>query len=204
MGGDLSVERMLLAYQFGIFPWNGENEPIQWWHLSPRMVLYPQNLKISKSMRSYFNQDKYQVTFDTAFEDVLLNCGQIKRKGSQGTWLTKDLMKSLSKLHDLGYAHSVEVWEGERLVGGLYGIALGTCFIGESMFAHRTNASKFGFITLVRYLESMGYEVIDCQQETGHLASLGATTITHNDFMTYLRQNTFNVNRIGKWTSYRI
>ena len=167
VGGDLSVERLILAYSKGIFPWySSDKSPILWWSPDPRFVLFPENLIVSKSMRPYFNQNKFQVTWDQNFEDVIINCQKIDREDQPGTWITSKMLASYIQLHKKGYAHSVEVWLGNELVGGLYGISLGKVFFGESMFAKVSNASKFGFISLVKQLKQKGFLLIDCQQET--------------------------------------
>jgi leucyl/phenylalanyl-tRNA---protein transferase len=178
IGGDLSPERLIFAYENGIFPWYSEDEPITWFCPDPRFVLFPEEIKIAKSMSSLFNSRRFRVTYDTCFEEVMRSCGAISRKGQAGTWIIEDMISAYSNLHELGFAHSVEVWEGDDLVGGLYGVALGKVFFGESMFAKVSNASKFGFITLVKKLIADGFQLIDCQQETPHLASLGARAIT--------------------------
>ncbi len=188
VGGDLSPDRLLLAYRSGIFPWYNEHDPIIWWSLNPRMVLYPKNLKVSKSMRPYFNQQKYHVTFNQAFGTVIRNCKSSQRSGQEGTWITGDIVEAYEKLHELGYAKSVEVWEGHDLVGGLYGVDLGRVFCGESMFSYKSNASKFGFISLVKKLEELDYRFIDCQQDTQHLRSLGASPIPRKRFLKELHE----------------
>ena len=184
VGGDLEPERLLLAYSLGIFPWyNEEEEPILWWSPDPRMVLFPDELKISKSMRPYFNQNKFRVTYNQDFKGVMQNCRVNKREGqSGGTWITESLIKSYSALFEMGYAQSVEVWAGDEMVGGLYGVRLGEIFFGESMFAKVPNASKFGFISFVNQLITEGVKLIDCQQETPHLTSLGGRVISREDF----------------------
>lgn len=190
VGGDLSPQRLLLAYQLGIFPWYNPGDPIMWWSPDPRFVLFPDELKVSRSMRPYFNQHKFTVTFDLQFQKVMKGCQRQTRKGqSGGTWISSDLIKAYTELYQLGYAHSVEVWQGTELVGGLYGLALGKCFFGESMFAQVTNASKFGFITLVQLLKQKKFWLIDCQQQTSHLASLGARAIPRTDFLHILKKN---------------
>ena len=201
VGGDLSAERLLTAYNRGIFPWYSAGDPILWWSPDPRFVLYPAELRVSKSMRPYFNQRKYRVTYDTAFAEVIAACGAIPRHGRIATWITPEMKAAYIRLHRLGYAHSVEVWADDELVGGLYGIALGRVFFGESMFARATNASKFGFITLVRDLERRGYELIDCQQQTAHLARLGARAITRDRFLEILTENRERRDEVGAWTA---
>jgi leucyl/phenylalanyl-tRNA--protein transferase len=190
IGGDLSPERLLLAYRIGLFPWFNEDEPIMWWSLDPRLVLFPKDLYIAKSMRPYFNQQKFKVTFDRHFEQVVRACQQNNRKNQQnGTWISEDIVRAYTRMHELGYAHSVEVWQGEDLVGGLYGMAIGKVFFGESMFTEVSNASKVGFITLVQKLTALGYWMIDCQQQTQHLTSMGATPIKRTLFMKILKKN---------------
>ncbi len=201
IGGDLSPERLLEAYSQGIFPWFNDDDPILWWTPDPRFVLFPENLKISKSMRPLFNQKKMQVTFDQEFRTVITNCQEMYRPGQGGTWITEDMLEAYCSLHELGFAHSVEVWQKEELVGGLYGIALGKIFFGESMFAKVSNASKFGFITLVRKLQEWDFNLIDCQQETAHLASLGAEAIPRADFMRLLDANPLGETLRGSWGS---
>lgn len=187
--GDLSPERLELAYLYGIFPWFNPGDPIYWWSPDPRMVLYPQDLKVHKSMRPYFNQNKFQVSFDKKFSSVIKGCKETGKRSERGTWITDEMEEAYAALHEKGLAHSVEVWEGGTLVGGLYGLALGKVFFGESMFAKKSNASKFGFISLVRKLEQMGFWLIDCQQETPHLKSLGAKPILRSEFLNILQKN---------------
>lgn len=200
IGGDLSAERLLLAYRMGIFPWFNPDDPIVWWSPDPRFVLFPDELKVAKSMRPYFNNQKFQLSFDTQFEEVMRHCQQSKRKGQDGdTWITEDMIGGYCSLHDLGYAHSVEVWQEGILVGGLYGIAMGKCFFGESMFTKVANASKFGFISLVHRLQAQGYELIDCQQHTKHLESLGARALKRPHFLDLLQQYVNAPMPIEKW-----
>jgi leucyl/phenylalanyl-tRNA--protein transferase len=188
VGGDLSPERLLLAYRHGIFPWYNPGEPILWWSPDPRFVLYPSELRISKSMRPYFNQQKFTVSYDQAFPEVMKACQvraaeKERRRRAIGSWITRDMLQGYIQLHEMGYAHSVEVWEQDQLVGGLYGLAIGKIFFGESMFTKVSNASKFGFIHLVQKLEADGFALIDCQQKTRHLASLGARSIPRKTFL---------------------
>ena len=201
IGGDLSPERLLLAYRMGIFPWYNPDDHILWWSPDPRFVLFPGELIVSRSMRPYFNQNKFRLSFDQDFEQVMRLCGKTQRNGQQfGTWISEEMIEGYTALHKQGYAHSVEVWQGEELVGGLYGIALGKCFFGESMFATVNNASKFGFITLTRRLEELGYQLVDCQQETGHLASLGGRSISREQFLAFLEENQGNPTHKGSWS----
>ncbi|MEY3320954.1 MAG: hypothetical protein RLZZ417_537 [Bacteroidota bacterium] len=202
VGGDLSVERLILAYSKGIFPWYSDDSPILWWSPDPRFVLFPSQLKVAKSMRPLFNKNRFRVTFDQNFEEVIKNCQKIDREDQPGTWITPDMLAAYIKLHERGYAHSVEVWLEKDLVGGLYGISLGKVFYGESMFAKVSNASKFGFITLVNKLKKKGFLIIDCQQETKHLESLGATSIPRKDFIDILNNNEIEETYIGSWENY--
>lgn len=194
IGGDLSPERLLLAYQFGIFPWYNEGEPLLWWTPYPRMVLKPSDLKVSKSMKSIIRKGQFRVSFNQEFDYVISQCQTIKRHGQGGTWITKAMREAYNELHKLGYAHSVEVWENDVIVGGLYGISLGKIFYGESMFYHVPNASKMGFIKLSQVLLEKEFALIDCQQETAYMASFGAAVIPKEDFMDALRQNALLLN----------
>ena len=201
VGGDLSPARLLEAYGGGIFPWFNEGDPILWWSPDPRFVLFPDELVVSKSMRPYFNQKKFQVSFDQDFEGVMRGCQQSNRNGQSGdTWITEDMIQAYVQVHQLGYAHSVEVWQEGDLVGGLYGISLGKIFFGESMFARVSNASKFGFITLVQKLREKGFTLIDCQQQTQHLGSLGAKPISRKSFLKNLQENKKLKTLTGSWT----
>ena len=184
IGGDLSVERLVLAYKSGIFPWFELNQPILWWSPDPRFVLFPEKLKITKSMNQFLKKNTYKVTYNKAFRDVIQHCSKIFRADQGGTWITKDMISSYCKLHELGYAKSVEVWDKEVLVGGLYGIDLGNnVFCGESMFSKVSNASKLALISLIN---NNGYKLIDCQVYTNHLESLGAEDISRDAFMDLL------------------
>ena len=186
-GGDLSQERLLLAYESGIFPWFEEDQPILWWSPDPRMVLFLDELVVSSSMRSVLNGGRLNVTFNQNFREVILNCQQVKRGGQQGTWITDQMVEAYCKLHESGIAISVEVWEMEQLVGGLYGIDLGHVFCGESMFSKVSNASKVAFIALVDFLKKSNYKLLDCQVYNEHLASLGAREISREHFMSMLK-----------------
>lgn len=188
IGGDLNPERLLLAYRFGIFPWYND-PPILWWHTHPRCVLFPDEIKIAKSMRSYLNQEKFKVTYNQHFDKIINSCRKTKRKGQLDTWISSEVVASYTELHHRGYAHSVEVWQDDEIVGGLYGIAIGHIFFGESMYSEVSNASKYGFIKWVELLRSKGIWLIDCQQETRHLVSLGARMISRELFWDYLKKN---------------
>ncbi|ALM49561.1 leucyl/phenylalanyl-tRNA--protein transferase [Flavobacterium psychrophilum] len=187
IGGDLSAERLMLAYRNGIFPWFEDDEPILWWSPPERMVLFLDELKVSKSMRNIINRKQFSITFNTAFRDVIINCRDIKRDGQPGTWITDDMTEAYCRLHELGFAKSVEVWQDDELVGGLYGIDLGHIFCGESMFSKVSNASKIGFIALVQQLKLANYRLLDCQVHNNHLESLGAREIDRDDFLAILR-----------------
>ena len=185
VGGDLSIERLTLAYRNGIFPWYAEGEPIVWYSPDPRMVLYPDDLRVSKSMRQLINSKKFRVTFNTAFASVISNCKSIDRtkQGQSGTWITTEMQDAYIDLHKCGLAKSVEVWKDNELVGGLYGVEVGNIFCGESMFSKISNASKLAFIAVVRQNK---YALIDCQVYNPHLASLGAKEIERKVFVDYL------------------
>ena len=187
IGGDLSIERLLLAYQNGIFPWFNDDEPILWWSPSERMVVVPKLYKVSKSIRNLINQNKFKVTFNQNFSEVIRNCQQIERTGQEGTWITEDIIASYTKLHEMGIAKSVEVWQNDELVGGLYGVDLGHVFCGESMFSKVSNSSKIAFVWLVNYLKENNYLLLDCQVHNDHLEKLGAFEISRDTFMRVLK-----------------
>ena len=184
VGGDLSSERLIYAYQNGIFPWYDDNQPILWWSPNPRFVLFPEDLKISKSMRQVLRSNKFKVTINKDFEAVIEACAKTNRKGQFGTWITDEMKLAYTRLHLLGYAKSVEVWQDSLLVGGLYGVDLGNkLFCGESMFTKVSNASKVGLISLIK---NNDYRLIDCQVHTSHLERLGAKFIERSDYLSYL------------------
>lgn len=200
IGGELNTEWILKAYRKGIFPWFSEGEPIMWWSPNPRMVLFPENLKVRRSMRNVLNQEKFTVRFDTNFKQVIEACAAIPRQGEYGTWITADMIEAYTSLHEMGVAHSVEVYNRQNeLVGGLYGLAIGTCFFGESMFSRESNASKVGFIKLVKWLEEHNYSLIDCQVSSGHLQSLGAEEIERALFIQLVSENIDENGVAGKW-----
>jgi leucyl/phenylalanyl-tRNA--protein transferase len=188
VGGDLSADRLLLAYRSGIFPWYDE-APILWWSPDPRFVLFPECLKISKSMRPVINQQKFRFTINTAFREVMEACGKVKRANQNGTWINADMIAGYTQLHHAGFAISAEAWEQDKLVGGLYGVLIGQVFFGESMFSISPNASKFAFVQLVQYLKQKGIMLIDCQVYTEHLESLGAQMINREKFLEILENN---------------
>ena len=187
LGGNLSSERIIAAYRQGIFPWYSRGEPILWWSPDPRFVLFPEELKVSDSMRRLLKQGAFEITFDKAFRDVIHECRIRKRPGQKGTWITLEMQAAYCRLHEEGVAHSVEAWNGNRLAGGLYGLKMGKMFFGESMFYRESNASKACFMTLVEKLKQEGCRLIDCQVETKHLASLGARAIPRREYLKLLR-----------------
>lgn len=182
IGGDLSPERLLDAYRMGVFPWFSAGEPIMWWSPDPRMVLFPGELKISRSLSSRLRKPGYEVRFDTAFREVMQACAAIRRDGQDGTWITADIIEGYCELHALGHAHSAETWIDGQLAGGLYGVSIGKMFYGESMFHHVVDASKIAFVHWVRRLQEQGFGLIDCQMKTAHLASFGAREIPRAEF----------------------
>jgi len=186
IGGDLDPERLKLAYKSGIFPWFNEGDPILWWSPDPRMVLFLDELIVSKSMRNILNRNQFKVTLNKNFKDFISNCQNIKRDGQNGTWISNEMIDAYCKLNEQGIAKSVEVWQDEVLVGGLYGIDLGHVFCGESMFSKVSNASKVAFITLVNYLQKENYKLLDCQVYNPHLESLGCREIDREEFMSII------------------
>ena len=186
IGGDLSVDRLLLAYKSGIFPWYNPGEPIIWYSPDPRMVLFPKDLKISKSMRQVIKKGEFKITYNKNFKEVISNCKTIERNDQGGTWITDEMQQAYIELHKKGIAKSVEVWRENELVGGLYGVDLGTIFCGESMFSKVSNTSKLAFIYLVQKLQKENYKLIDCQVYNNHLASVGAEEISREAFLKYL------------------
>lgn len=186
IGGDLSPERLLLAYRNGIFPWY-EGEHILWWCPDPRFVLFPDELKVNKSMEKLLNKNEFEFTINKAFKEVIYLCKEIKRPGQNGTWITDEVEKAYYKMHELGHAHSAEVWKEGKLVGGLYGIKLGKVFFGESMFSKMSNASRFAFIKYVKQLKQEGIQLIDCQVYTKYLESFGARMIERKEFIKLIK-----------------
>jgi leucyl/phenylalanyl-tRNA--protein transferase len=199
IGGDLSVERLLLAYRTGLFPWYDEESPILWWSPDPRMVLLPKDFKISKSFRQVINSSSFETKFDTSFEEVINKCAAVSRPSQLGTWITEDMIQAYIDLHNAGYAHSVETYRDGKLVGGLYGVSLGKAFFGESMFFLERDASKVALHALVQRLTSWGFHFIDAQQKTEHLQSLGAMPVRRNEFLIMLDKAIQHKTRTGNW-----
>ncbi|MEE8254635.1 MAG: leucyl/phenylalanyl-tRNA--protein transferase [Nitrosomonadaceae bacterium] len=197
-GGDLSPGRLIEAYRSGIFPWFNENEPILWWSPDPRMVLFPSELRISRSLNKILRNSNYEVRVDSAFSQVI-QAYTTPRKGQSGTWIHSDMVSAYTELHEMGLAHSVETWVGGELIGGLYGIAQGKMFFGESMFSRIHDASKIAFVHLVKQLEQWNFNMIDCQMRTAHLASFGAREIPRKEFSQRLKELVNYPNQIEKW-----
>jgi leucyl/phenylalanyl-tRNA--protein transferase len=200
IGGDLSTERVLLAYSSGIFPWYSEGEPILWHSPDPRMVLLPGRMHVGRSLRKVMARKPYLLTLDVAFDEVMRGCSSAPRAGQDGTWITKEMVEAYVSLHRLGYAHSVEAWEGRTLVGGLYGVCLGGIFFGESMFARAPDASKIAFVSLVRQLISWDIGLVDCQVYTEHLERFGAFEIPRSTYLRMVRAGLRKPTQRGSWT----
>lgn len=200
IGGDLAAARLLEAYRHGIFPWYSEGQPIMWWSPDPRALLFPGKMKISRSLLKIIRQRKFNVSFDQAFLKVVQACSEPRKKQSEkGTWITPEMMNAYCKLHELGFAHSVEVWFEKKLVGGLYGISLGRAFFGESMFSGTSNASKIALVTLAKQLEKWEFHFIDCQLPSDHLSSLGIETIRRDQFLQQLNESLKFADKKGPW-----
>lgn len=200
VGGDLSLERLLLAYQLGIFPWYSENSPILWWSPDPRLILEPRNLQVSERLKRILKKGTFTITLDRAFDAVVRGCAQAKRSTGRGTWIVDDMIIAYCRLHEAGFAHSVESWLEGELAGGLYGVALGRAFFGESMFTKETNASKVAFVHLVKLLLFWQFDFIDCQVTTGHLMRFGAHEIPRAEFLQRLKQALQFSTRRGQWS----
>lgn len=200
-GGELSVARLLEAYRNGIFPWYGEGQPVLWWSPDPRMVLFTEEFRVSRSLAKTVRRGRFEVRFDTAFQRVIRACAAPRASGD-GTWITPEIITAYCALHESGYAHSVESWLQGELVGGLYGVAVGRMFFGESMFARVTDASKTALVHLVRFLREQGFPLIDCQQETSHLASFGARPISRETFAARLTSLVNSKGEPGPWTGF--
>ncbi|MGQ9744625.1 MAG: leucyl/phenylalanyl-tRNA--protein transferase [Dissulfurimicrobium sp.] len=201
IGGDLSPERLIAAYRLGIFPWYGPGEPILWWSPDPRLILYPGKLHVSRRLQRTMRLGRFEITFDHAFDEVIRACRETRIKAGEGTWICEEMIEAYSRLYEMGIAHSSEAWLEGRLVGGLYGVAIGRVFFGESMFSMVKDASKVAFVTLVRQLEVWGFELIDCQVTTRHLISLGAQEIPRKDFLTSLAKLVDAPAKAQSWAS---
>lgn len=200
IGGDLAPMRLLTAYANGIFPWFNPGEPILWWSLDPRLVIRPGEMRVSHSLRQTLRSGRFEVRIDTDFRSVMLHCAATPRLGQDGTWITDEMVEAYCKLHELGFAHSFETYQGGCLVGGLYGIAIGQAFFGESMFHTVSDASKVAFFHLHQFLQHNGFRLIDCQQETPHLVSLGAYPIPRHDFLVELETLVLEPSLVGQWS----
>jgi leucyl/phenylalanyl-tRNA---protein transferase len=198
-GGDLSEERLLLAYRMGIFPWYSDGEPILWWSPDPRLVLYPREFHLSRSTLKVVKRGDFTITLDTAFDRVIAECGRVRRETGEGTWLVAEMIDAYRALHRSGFAHSVEAWQDGKLAGGLYGVSLGLAFFGESMFARVSNASKVALAGLVAFLVKAGFELIDCQVTTGHLQRMGACEISRKRYLLALEHALEGPTCAGKW-----
>jgi leucyl/phenylalanyl-tRNA--protein transferase len=199
IGGDLSRERLLLAYRMGIFPWYAEGEPILWWSPDPRLILYPDDLHISRTLTKVLKKNIFQITMDQAFEQVIGACAEIRLRKKEGTWIVDEMVDAYCDLHRAGFAHSVEVWQEGQLAGGLYGVSLGRSFFGESMFTRASNASNVALVTLVRHLKALSFELIDCQVTTTHLMRMGAREIPRSQFLKQLRKSMTAPTVKGRW-----
>ncbi|MCP4345988.1 MAG: leucyl/phenylalanyl-tRNA--protein transferase [Desulfobacterales bacterium] len=199
VGGDLSPKRLLHAYSMGIFPWYSDDDPIIWWSPDPRLVLYPDELRVSKSLKKVIKKGIFHVTVDTAFAEVIHSCAHVRLKNNEGTWIVDDMIEAYCNLHKAGFAHSVEAWYGGELAGGLYGVSLGRCFFGESMFTRVSNASKVAFVRFVEYLKEQSFDMIDCQMTTAHLTRFGAREIPRDDFLAQLEESLEVSTQRGKW-----
>jgi leucyl/phenylalanyl-tRNA--protein transferase len=200
VGGDLTRRRLLLAYSLGIFPWYSAGEPILWWSPDPRLVLYPDELKVSRSLNKVINKGTFKVTVDCAFESVINDCARVRLENNEGTWIVDEMAKAYCSLHESGFAHSVEAWSNDRLAGGLYGVSLGNCFFGESMFTRVSNASKVAFVALVKHLRTLNFALIDCQITTGHLTRFGARQISRARYLDELGRTLKAPTLKGKWS----
>ena len=200
VGGDLTRRRLLLAYSLGIFPWYSEGEPILWWSPDPRLVLYPDELKVSRSLNRVISKGTFKVTADCAFESVINDCARVRLENSERTWIVDEMVKAYCGLHESGFAHSVEAWSNDRLAGGLYGVSLGNCFFGESMFTRVSNASKVAFVALVKHLRTLNFALIDCQITTGHLTRFGARQISRARYLDELDRALEAPTLKGKWS----
>lgn len=200
VGGDLSPTRLLNAYRHGIFPWYGEDQPILWWSPDPRLVMYPGELRVSKSLQKTIRKGLFKITMDQAFEVVINACAHSRTSADEGTWIVEEMVDAYCDLHESGFAHSVEAWQEDRLAGGLYGVSLGRCFFGESMFTHISNASKVAFVALVKHLQALNFDLIDCQVSTPHLLRFGAREIPRARYLNELKKSLKPATLKGRWS----
>ena len=199
IGGDLSIDRILLAYSHGIFPWYSNDEPIMWWSPDPRLVLFPKKLKVSKSLKQKIKKGIFEIKFDNCFEEVIEHCSKVQRGEQGGTWITQEMKQAYIKLYNHGFAHSVETYFEGKLVGGLYGLSLGKCFFGESMFHLMPDASKVAFYFLIEKINEWNFDLVDCQVKTEHLISLGAEEISREIYLKHLYESLKNKSKTGSW-----
>ena len=200
VGGDLTQKRLLMAYRMGIFPWFSNNQPIMWWSPDPRLVLFPDEIRISRTLKKIIKKKVFHVTMDSAFDQVINQCAQVRLQNNQATWIVEEMIDAYCKLHEFGYAHSVEAWHQGELAGGIYGISLGRCFFGESMFTQVSNASNVALVKLVEYLLSLSFDMIDCQIVTEHLIRFGAKEIPRARFLEKLNASLEKPTLRGRWT----
>jgi leucyl/phenylalanyl-tRNA--protein transferase len=200
IGGNLSPGMLLSAYRQGIFPWFSEGDPILWWSPDPRCVLFPEEVHVSRSMAKLLRKQRFSISLDTRFREVITACSRVPRRDLAGTWITEDMRKAYIKLHELGFAHSIEVWEDKNLAGGLYGVALGSCFFGESMFSSVSNASKAALILLSSFLKARNFDLFDCQVYSPHLARMGAQQIPREEFLLRLKKSLTRDTLRGSWS----
>ena len=199
IGGDLSVHRLVLAYRMGIFPWYSDGDPLLWWSPDPRLLLLPEEFHVSRSLKRLIQKGRFKITFDTAFEQVISGCAA-RRPKSEGTWIVPEIARAYRQLHQSGFAHSVEAWVDEKLAGGLYGVSLGGCFFGESMFSHVPNASKVALEALIRFVSERDFDLVDCQVTSGHLLRLGAKEVPRKRFLDMLEKSMEKPTLAGKWS----
>jgi len=199
VGGDLSADRLLEGYRQGIFPWYQDGEPILWWSPDPRLLLYPEKLHIPRSLGKSIRKAVFHITFDTAFESVIAGCAETRTRNREGTWIVADMIQAYSRLHEAGYAHSVEAWKEGELAGGLYGVSLGGAFFGESMFSRVSNASKVALVTLIQRITRWGFDFVDCQISTAHLLQFGACEVPRYRFLQELNVSLYKNTRKGLW-----
>jgi len=204
IGGDLTPKRLLLAYKNGIFPWFSKDEPFLWWSPDPRLVLFPKEVNISKSLNKKIKRNLFKVTIDNAFEQTIVSCAGPRKNDHEGTWLVDEMIDSYINLHTLGYAHSIETWRDDKLVGGLYGVCLGGSFFGESMFSFESDASKIALVALANHLKKQHFDLIDCQVTTGHLLSMGACEISRNSFLDIINKSVKRKDITDIWTPNNI